>query len=325
MSRTFTIDKTPETKTESNFDVLKQLDVPKTAMFTELLSDPDPQIRNDVLFSFEGSLNWSLMSYARMVIAKRRIRNEDDETPSIDARNEAEDAEGKNSGCYSQGDLEQASAEYAGNRVAMPADQIVKHLAVLRRFVHMKQEEAHRNPLVPFTPRPMSETVDYIIKTQLAPVTADTIKIANAAKELNIPAKIMADIQNAQSHNDRERLMLMRDEIIELIDSACSGMAPDEQMVEEALDSLPAHIQYAQYAAVLNGYANAFLSATRRYLGGRGTQALDALGAIPLIRNMHTRGMETLRRFAQRHADELMDYGARGGKLRDVRPLPGTE
>jgi hypothetical protein len=287
-----------------------------TACITEILSEPTFTVRSSILFSFIGSLNLQLVNRCRAALRERAAGHTDESTiPTLDERNEADDAAGDNAGCFEQGPIDEVSAAYAGNPKPMNASQIAMRLGAIRSFCHQQQEAMKSNNVVPFVPRSLYDSIDWI-KSQLPTNSKPTDPaILVAMKLTGRSAEQCVAVRNTGHASERAELEALADEIVSLGEGYTVNAFADAQAVEEAFDSLPAHVKVNLYISAINGCVNSYNGSFKRVLL-RGDAA--AAGDMTIAESLYKRGLTTLQQMCRKHAAELSDYEARGGKIKEV-------
>lgn len=294
---------------------------PLTACLTEILGETIPTVRSGILVSFVSSLNLQLVLRCREAIrqrAQQRDERNDDETPSIDQRADADDAAGLNSGCYDQGTVEQAAGDYAGNPLPLSAFEVAKRLAVIRSFCHAQQESLRPNSVIAFTPRPLSESIDWL-RSQLPVNTKPTDPAILVAMQLTgMSAEQCVAIRNAGHASESAELEAVAAEVISLGETLTSGFVPDARAAEDAFDGLPAQLKANVMISAINACVSCYNSAFKKVVM-RGNAA--AAGDMVIAKSLHERGMRTLKQLCVQHQAELSEFEARGGMLKEVRTL----
>lgn len=296
---------------------------PLTVALTELLSEETKTVRYSLLSSFVSSLNLQLVTRCREAIREQvRERNDrkadDDATPSIDERNEAEDAAGINAGCYGAGDVDEANANYAGNRLPMKASQVVQRLGIIRAYCHEQQEAIRSNNVIPFVPRPLSESIDWL-RSQLPTSTLPTHPAVLVAMQLTgMTAEQCVAVRNAGHASERAELEAMAKEMELMGESATDKFKPDAIAVEEAFDSLPPQIKANVYISAINACVSCYNSAFKKVVM-RGDAA--AAGDMVIAKSLYERGLTTLKQLCLKHAAELGEFEARGGLLKEIKRI----
>lgn len=312
---------------------------PVTAAFTEILGESIPTVRSAILQSFVSSLNLQLVTRAREAIRERnkprdQRQAEDDNTPSIDQRNEADDQLGDNGSCYGgehvddpqfaggyrRGELsyDEANANYAGNRLAMPAAEIVKRLGIIRAFCLQEQEALRSNNVVPFVPRPLQESVDWLLSQLPVNVKPSDPAILVAMELTGMSAEECVAVRSAGHASERAELEAMAPEMIAMGNDATTHYKPDAQACEEAFDSLPAHIKVNLFISALNGCVSCYASAFKKVVM-RGN--VIAAGDMPIAKSLYKRGLVTLNQMSAKHVGELTEFMERGGSIKELKPL----
>lgn len=293
--------------------------IPLTATLTEILSEPITSVRSGILVSFTSSLNLQLVTRCREAIRQRaRAHTDQTEVPTLDERNEADDAAGANAGCFDQGDVNEVNAAYAGNPLPMSAAQVAQRLGVIRAFCHMQQESLRTSNIVPFVPRPLTESIDWLL-TQLPVNSKPTDPAVRVAMELTgLSADEIVNMRNAGHASERAELEAMAPEIVALGDLLTSAYEPDAQAVEEAFDSLPPQIMVNIYISAINACVSSYNNSFKRVVM-RGDAA--AAGDMKIAEALYTRGLKMLSNLCTRHTAELAEFESRGGMLKEVKRL----
>lgn len=321
----------------------KPAPVPLTAALTEILAEPITSMRGGILASFTSSLNLQLVTRCREAIRQRAREHTDQvEVPTLDERNEADDAAGANSGCYGgekindpqfegrgstnwnkgyrRGDttVDEANAAYAGNPLPMSAAQVAQRLGIIRSFCHIQQESLRTNNIVPFVPRPLTESVDWLL-TQLPVNSKPTDPAVLVAMELTgMSAEQCVAVRNAGHASERAELEAMAPEMVALGELLTSAYKPDAQVVEEAFDSLPPQIMVNIYISAINACVSSYNNSFKRVVM-RGDAA--AAGDMVIAKSLYTRGLTTLSNICTKHAAELSEFESRGGMLKEVKRI----
>jgi hypothetical protein len=292
---------------------------PLTAALTEILAEPITSVRGGILASFTSSLNLQLVTRCREAIRQRaREHTNQVEVPTLDERNEADDAAGANSGCYEKGTIDEANAAYAGNPLPMSAAQVAQRLGIIRSFCHMQQESLRTNNIVPFVPRPLTESVDWLL-TQLPINSKPTDPAVLVAMELTgMSAEQCVAVRNAGHASERAELEAMAPEMVALGELLTSAYKPDAQAVEEAFDSLPPQIMVNIYISAINACVSSYNNSFKRVVM-RGDAA--AAGDMVIAKALYTRGLTTLSNICTKHAAELSEFESRGGMLKEVKRI----
>jgi hypothetical protein len=292
---------------------------PLTAALTEILAEPITSVRGGILASFTSSLNLQLVTRCREAIRQRaRAHTDQVEVPTLDERNEADDAAGANAGCYEKGTIDEANAAYAGNPLPMPAAQVAQRLGIIRAFCHMQQESLRTNNIVPFVPRPLTESIDWLL-TQLPVNSKPTDPAVLVAMELTgLSADVVVAMRNAGHASERAELEAMAPEMVALGELLTSAYKPDAQAVEEAFDSLPPQIMVNIYISAINACVSSYNNSFKRVVM-RGDAA--AAGDMVIAKALYTRGLTTLSNICTKHAAELSEFESRGGMLKEVKRI----
>ena len=322
----------------------KPKEVPLTAAFTEILSEPIASVRGGILASFTSSLNLQLVSRCREAIRQRGKerdeRAEEEGTPGIDQRNEADDAAGQNAGCYggehvinpqfegrgvtnwnkgyrrNDVELDEANGAYAGNPVPMSAAKIAQQLGIIRAYCHIQQEKLRTNNLVPFVPRPLTESIEWL-RSQLPTDSKPTDPAILVAMQLTgMSAEQCVAVRNAGHASERAELEAMASEMVALGDLLTSAYEPDERAVEEALESLPPQIKVNLFISALNGCVSTYNNAFKKVVM-RGNAA--AAGDMTIAKSLYQRGHRTLAQMCNKHAADLAEFESRGGMLKELK------
>jgi hypothetical protein len=318
------------------------VELPKTITLSELFSYDVPSVRRQVLNSFVSSLNLSIVTRLRDYLAdKRKVphrdtwgygTNDDEIDPTIDSRNEQDDALGQNAGCYSQGTVDEANAAYAGNPLPPNNFEIAKALCVIRSYIHIQQAMLQQKVIpdflhgairaitpkaeIAFTPRSLNESVDWLIANtpQEVDVTDEAVKLAHAALGGVVKLEQVTALKNAELKTVRE----MYPQVVALGEELTSFYAPDEQAVEEAFDSLPVIARLNLLLTAANSCTSLINNSLKNLLR-RGQ--VSAAGDITIGRNLHARCVTTLQQLASKNDREVTELYERGGQLKELKTL----
>jgi hypothetical protein len=306
--------------TQALAPVVDKIDTtPLTATLTEILTEPIVSVRSGILVSFVSALNLQFITRCRAALRERaRAHTDQTEVPTLDERNETDDAAGTNAGCYDQGNVDEVNAAYAGNPRPMSAAQVAQRLGIIRAFCHMQQESLRPNNIIPFVPRPLTESVDWLL-TQLPINSKPTDPAVRVAMELTgLSAEEIVNIRDAGHASERAELEAMAPEMVALGELLTSAYAPDAQAVEEAFDSLPVQIRANILISAINACVSSYNNSFKRVVM-RGDAA--AAGDMPIAKALYTRGLKTLSNLCTKHAAELAEFESRGGMLKEVKRI----
>lgn len=294
--------------------------VPLTLLpITDALADPTTSVRWSVLNSFLSSLNLQLITRCRSAITERgqeRDADADSDKLSIDERNDADDAAGANGGCYSRGTLAEANAAYQGNPLPVRASTIARHLACIRAFAHIQQEDLKLSNATPYVPRSLWESIDFLRSQMPTNILPSDPAIRVAAQLTGQSAEVCARVRNQGMADERARLELVAPEMVAMGDDLTGHYEPDAQEVENSFSALPGHIQVNLYACVVNAYATAYNSAFKKLLT-RGN--ILAAGDMTIALAQQRRALLTHNMLVTKHATALGEFESIGGQLKELK------
>lgn len=279
---------------------------------TTILSTLPHSVQKNVIKTFAGSINSSIIGYARSHIRKSRYENisrdlTGDERPTIDRYNEARSAEDVDTAMRLS--MEDNGAAPASN---MPPLEVAQHLAFIR--AHLSEEmiamAAHpRDALLS-----LEDTLAFQI-SRAPNIDRPALTKLIDVLDLQVDVEELVAIKQRELKRDREELIDMRGQIMDLTSSfdfiidASSGAE-----VEALFDKLPAPIQYRLVVSIGRALQSTGKQALSRIMRGN----LDAAGDVKMIAPVIEDCRDWLQELYRKHSSELDAFSERGGSLPEL-------
>lgn len=262
------------------------------------------QPRKQVLKSFIGSLNSSIIGYVRGHIRNSRYENVSraPTEPTIDTFNEALSEQ-----------LEAAHDVQAlkdmGLDTVMPAIEVAHKLEAVRCWAIEELTSLATHPAdVPLT---IKNTIEFQIKRE-PDINEPALKALAQAIQIDLGALKATKVKMHQ--DDRDELIDMQGQIIDTV----SDLDIEGIDVEDAIDSLPVHLRYKLMATLATSIKKAgdkALQSLLRY------NRLESAGDITMIKATHAEVYAAIQELANKEAVSLGEYQDRGGRLVEVLPM----
>lgn len=260
-------------------------------------------VSKGIIKSMIGSLNATVIAYARMHLRYNAKPIEQDGVPTIDKFNDEMAA-------LDEQQARDKITAMQGFNAPMPTAELIDRLMALRnyfveRLMQMKDS-------VNDVPLSIAETLKF--QCERTPDSNDAL-IAMLAEAVEMDPATLKAAQVKMLQDDAADLRAnagkISDFLTQFIDE---DFSQEDHEVESNFAALPAHVAYKLYVAAYRAHGKASQRAMISLLRGK----LDAAGDIRMLKATQASLLEELSAFRVSHQVELDAYVERGGSLPEV-------
>lgn len=276
-------------------------------MITSFINDLPKKAQKQVLKSVIGSLNSSIIGYARGHIRASKFENisRADHVPTIDDYNDAEAA-------IAESNVSQHLAELAGLTPMMPPLIIAEKLSIIRNWLaELLIQYASTEYDVPLS---IGNTIAFQIKRSPAVNEAALHALADA---MSLDFDTLKLLKVKVQDDDKTELTEIAGQIITLCEKF-DGKFCDELEIEQVFDSLPVHIQYKFTLAITKALEKAEMNALMDLLK---YNRLDGAADSKMIKATKNTIIRWMVQFSTENSTTLDEFVSRGGNLPSIPTL----